>query len=70
MVVYALLLPTEVVRGGDIKKTIQSQNHHLVYDQHLPMKFSQDLYCSCFDNHAITVVLTVILRGRGSDVDL
>lgn len=70
MVVYALLLPTEVVRGGDIKKTIQSQNHHLVYDQHLPMKFSQqDLYC-CFDNHAITVVLTVILRGRGSDVDL
>lgn len=26
-----LLLATEVVRGGDIKKTLQTQNHRLVH---------------------------------------
>lgn len=37
----------------------------------LPIKFSQeDLYCSYFDDGVVTVVLTVISPGRGSDVDL
>lgn len=70
MVVYALLLPTEAVRGGDRKKTLQTQNHRLVHLNLLPRKFSQqDPLCSYFDNHEITLVLTVTFTGRGRDVD-
>lgn len=70
MVVYALPLPTEAVRGGDRKKTLQTQNHHLELSNLLPMKFSQqDPYCSYFDNHGITLVLALTFTGRGRDVD-